>query len=108
MQILPFLPTVKIWNKCNVLYFRYVVRPLGATFLTLYDRPSGWYHLALNYFGSSQGQGITVYHNGEKIPTTGGRDRMPFVEANTAGEGSVAIGRFPITGNWIVWLSGSG
>ena len=71
---------------------------MGATFFTLYDRPTGWYHLALNYFGSSQGQGITVYQNGEKIPTTGGKDRMPFVEANTAGEGSVAIGRFPIRG----------
>ena len=73
--------------------FRYAVRSLGTTIFTLVDKPSGWFHVVLNYLGSADGEGIRVYHDGQEIPSGG---RIPFNEAEIPGQGTVAIGRDPI------------
>ena len=67
---------------------------MGARFLVLYEKPSGWFHVVINYFGPNEGEGITVYHNGQEIGSD--TTRFPLPDTNTPGEGRMALGRDPI------------
>ena len=50
-----------------LVLFRYEVR-LPDGFFQLNDRPgTGWNHIVLNYIGPDEGQGITLYNNGNRI-----------------------------------------
>ena len=52
--------------------------------------PSGWTHVALNYIGPDNGQGIRIYHDGVQT----GSDNITSEETFLAGEDWVVVGRF--------------
>ena len=73
----------------------------GALFALDAMKPIGWYHLVLNYFGSSPGEGIRVYHDGVEVGVGRGTFKYPLNDATTPGEGRIAIGRDSVSGDGI-------
>ena len=47
--------------------FRYSVRINGQEFSSVLDKPTGWFHVVVNYLGYNEGQGIKVYNNGVEV-----------------------------------------
>ena len=71
-------------------FSRYFFHTRGGNYFTSATRPSGWTHIVLNYIGSSSGQGIRVFYNGQQVAsdtTNYGvlRHRVP--------DGRIVIGR---------------
>ena len=50
---------------------------------------NGWFHLVLNYIGPADGQGITIYTDGDLQVSVTSRVTTSY----TAGDGRVVIGR---------------
>ena len=54
------------------------------------DKPAGWYHLVMNYIGSADGQGITVYTDG----AVQGSGTSKYTQTEQPADGRVVIGRY--------------
>ena len=67
----------------------------GATFHTFdnipRDNKNSWFHVAVNYFGTEEGQGFVVYFNGDKVSDNSERseDESRTVQAS----GRFVVGR---------------
>ena len=48
-------------------YFRYSVIFSDGYFIVDVDRPSGWFHIVLNFIGLDDGQEIRIYHDGVNV-----------------------------------------
>ena len=60
-------------------------------------KPSGWYHLVINYIGENDGQGFQVYQNGALAANV---TRLHAVHSGYLGDGRIVIGRELTTGGF--------
>ena len=54
-----------------------------------YNRPSGWFHVVINYIGPNNGQGIRMFIDGSELMSDTAKDAWSF----SAGDGMVVVGR---------------
>ena len=67
----------------------WVYLPDGA-FQAYPPRPTGWTHIVLNYFGPNNGEGLTVFYDGEKV---GGDNSKNEELLSVSGDGRIVVGR---------------
>ena len=83
------------WVICSIrkyafiIFFSYWVNVRDGTFFgTTVDKPNGWFHSVLNFFGPDEGLGI--YHNGMHVRNITGK-RNGQHKPNTIG--NIVLGR---------------
>ena len=74
----------------------YAIRLPDGSFYAEGSRPSGWFHLVVNYIGPEEGEGIRVYYDGVLV----GSDTRKNVHTISEGNGQIAIGRFYNNNKW--------
>ena len=77
-----------------ITYFRYRVRLLEERFMVTVPKPSGWFHIVLNFIqtGADEtnfGHKITVFHDGEEVITAMFEG---FGRSTGVGDGRIVIG----------------
>ena len=77
-------------------YCSYAVRLPDGAFYAEGSRPSGWFHLVVNYIGPGEDEGIRVYYNGVLV----GSDTRKYVHTINDGDGKIAIGRYYNNNQW--------
>ena len=55
-----------------------------------HSRPTGWFHVVVNYIGPSNGDGIRSFYNGVEVASD--TTRHPY--SLPAGDGRIVVGRF--------------
>ena len=73
-----------------LLYFRFDLYLQDGNFFANNYKSCGWTHVVLNYFNSSDGEGITVYFNGRKVASDTSKD----VGSRSPGGGRIVVGRW--------------
>ena len=79
----------EVFVKSNLPYFRFYVKPDGY-FQVDYSEPSGWTHVAMNYLGPNDSEGIKIYYNGKEAAS----DTTKSNSSRPDGEGRIVLGRF--------------
>ena len=74
--------------QTNLLYFRFNIFLQDGGFETSLSKPSGWFHIVLNYPGPNNGEGIRVFINGAEADAATEKHGT-----SDAGDGRVVIGR---------------
>ena len=83
--------TIASLYKIKILLTNFRVNFLVAEgdFYDYFAKPTGWFHLVINYIGPADGQGITIYTNG----VLDGSDTEKYKYSWSPGDGRVVIGR---------------
>ena len=71
------------------IHFRYALRVYDGYFHYNYPWLTDWYHLALVYHGPNDGQGISIYHDGNLIKN----DASKALRDREESRGTVVIGK---------------
>ena len=87
---------MNILNHISSACCSYAVRLPDGSFYAEGSRPSGWFHVVVNFIGVEDGEGVRVYYNGEKV----GSDPSKSKYAIKKGNGRIAIGRYFTQNSW--------
>ena len=56
----------------------------------MFPRPSGWFHVVVNFLGPNDGEGIRVYKDGADV----GNETTIYSKTYTQGDGRLVVGRY--------------
>ena len=71
------------------MYLRFDVHLQDGNFAANNYKPCGWTHIILNYFNSSDGEGIRIYYNGSEVAS----DTSKADGLQSPGYGRIVVGR---------------
>ena len=74
-------------------YFSYDVSLNSATFFATASKPSGWFHVVINYMGPDEGEGIRIYHDGVQVANATTKSTNTCQHVACRPDGTILVGR---------------
>ena len=74
-------------------HFRYCVFLNGSKFRALAYKPSGWFHVVINFIGQDEGDGIRIYHNGMQVANDTTKSFRTCEHPLCSPDGRIVVGR---------------
>ena len=84
-------------NQCILAvynyHFRYHVSFNDSRFLAKAYKPSGWFHVVINFIGPAEGEGIRIYQDGVEVANDTTKSFRTCQDASCRPDGRIVVGR---------------
>ena len=83
------ISVVNYTKEQSLYFFSVVVELVNGYYVTKPNKPSGWTHIVVNYYGSNSTAGIKVFFDG----TGTASDTVWSSDSRSTGDGRIVLGR---------------
>ena len=77
-------------------HFSYDVTLYSGEFSATAIKPSGWFHVVINYIGPNEGEGIRIYHDGVQVSNKTTKSQGLCHTTACRPDGRIVVGRLKI------------